>query len=196
VASALRDGLIHPRHAAIIARTIDGLPADVQATMDRQIEGDLVEEAKRFAPYQLAKIAERLRYLYDQDGTLTDDADRSRRRRLDYRRHPDGSMTGEFHLDPPTAELFETVLDSQLADLTADQRSTRTPAQLRHDALRDLMTMLLRTAALPTTAGVTTTVVVTVTLRQWTALLALAGIAGDRDCKTTTDAQPRTADST
>jgi hypothetical protein len=97
---------------------------------------------------------------------------------LDYRRHADGSLSGRFTLDPVTAEAFDTVLDARLAGLSAEQRAEHTPTQLRHDALRDLLLGVLRSGELPATGGVTTTMIVTLTLEQYAAVTALHTSAG------------------
>lgn len=194
-AAAVRAGDISRAHASIIARCIDALPLDVQAVLDREIEQQLVDEAARFAPYQLKSIATRINFHYDQDGRLASDADRTRRRSLTYRRRADGTVSGEFVLDQVTGEAFETVLDSLLADASAEQRGDRTPAQLRHDALRDLLLMFLRGGHLPATGGVTTTMIVTLTLAQWAALTIAASLAGDRQRPAATPAPPPPASS-
>jgi hypothetical protein len=72
LAAAQDAGGIAERHARIVIETIDALPDDITATLGEQIDGELVEYARRFDPLQLGKLARRLGYCYDQDGALAE----------------------------------------------------------------------------------------------------------------------------
>jgi hypothetical protein len=169
VAAALEAGEISPAHARIVTNTIDALPADVQTRRGVDIERTLVGEARKFAPRDLRIIARRLRDTYDQDGRLADDDDRARQRFLDLREHADGTVSGSFHTDAETGQALLAAIDAgskprPAADGTPDPRPAR---QRRHDALREVVLLALRTGELPRSGGVTTTVVLTMTAQQY-----------------------------
>jgi len=89
-------------------------------------------------------------------------------RDVSLRRHPDGSGDVTAHLTPACFALWETILEP-LARKRPDDGcgpDVRTPGQRRHDALEESAKRLLRTDELPTTAGVATTLMITMTLDQ------------------------------
>jgi len=181
-AAACAEGVISPAHAAIIVGAVDELPADVAVSQDREVEATLLEHAQQFCPADLRKITRRLRDTYDQDGVLASEQDRARRRRLDVHQHADGSVSGSFVLDPVAGEALLSVLDplakpAPAADGLADPR---TPTQRRHDALRDALLLVLRSGKLPDAGGVATTIVLTMTTEQYTAMTTPT-VAADQD---------------
>jgi len=106
--------------------------------------------------------------LLHPDGTLTPDRVHRRDRDVCLHRNADGSGDVRAHLSPACYALWETVLEP-LARRRPDDGcgpDTRTPGQRRHDALEDAAKRLLRTGELPSTAGVATTLVITMTLEQ------------------------------
>jgi hypothetical protein len=72
--------------------------------------------------------------------------------------------------------------------VTSEQRGERTPAQLRHDALRDLLLLAIRSSSLPATGGIVATILLTMTPAQ---LADLASRPGTRRDALTRDEQPR-----
>jgi hypothetical protein len=162
VAAAPAEGAISPAHAKIVVDTVEKLPDAVRVEHEEQVERDLVELASRFDPRSLAKAARRVSELLDPDGLLKDVEYRRRMRYLNFHRRSDGSARIEGELDAECAEVMATVLQclsapKPAADGTPDPR---TAGQRRHDALLDGLKMVLRARLMPTTAGVTTTVVV------------------------------------
>jgi hypothetical protein len=164
VATAQAGGEISARHAEVVVRAVDALPAVVRVEHGAQVESDLVRYALEFDPHSLAKIAQRIYDCLDPDGTLHDPKDRERKRDLSLRQRPDGSasLTGEL-----TAECAERLLGvfDALAAPTAEAggvKDPRTAGQRRHDALLDALPRLCLTDALPAAGGIATTVIVTV----------------------------------
>jgi hypothetical protein len=170
VAHACTTGEISPAHARIVTQTVDALPDAVAAERDRQVETFLVEQARLFEPRTLRLIARRLLDTVDPDGTLTSEADRTRRRFLTAHQRPDGSVYGSFDTGPLTGEALLTVLDTLARPLPADpdtgQADPRTAAQRRHDALHQLLMLALRSGSLPACGGVAATILVTMTADQ------------------------------
>jgi hypothetical protein len=169
-AAAVAQGAISAQAARIVTRTIDALPADVQAARDVEIEQYLVEQARFFAAKDLRLIARRLVDTYDQDGRLASDADRERRRGITARQHADGTVSGSYCTDAVCGEALMTFFDAAAQPVAGPdgERDPRTGAQRRHDAIRDGLLTVLRSGALPDTGGITTTIVLTMTPGQLT----------------------------
>jgi hypothetical protein len=191
VAAAQAAGEISPRHAAVIVRTVEALSEQVQAERGAEVEGQLVEHARRFTPDQLAKLGQRLRYCYDQDGPAPTDDDGTGRdgsadegvasaterelarrfagRYLRISQRPDGSAHGEFEATAELTELVLTHLDALAAPAPAANGTPdpRTLGQRRHDALLAGLKLVVRARVLPRSKGVTATVIVTMTERAY-----------------------------
>ena len=169
VAAAQAEGVISTQHAKIVIDTVEALPDPVRAEHENQVETDLVGYARQFDPQVLARAARRITALLDPDGILNDVEYRHRRRYLDVHRRPDGSARLEAELDVEAAEHLLVALTAlagptPAADGTPDPR---TGGQRRHDALLDLCQLGMRARLLPTSGGVTTTVVLLATPRPW-----------------------------
>ncbi|MDT7636365.1 MAG: hypothetical protein QOC83_653 [Pseudonocardiales bacterium] len=170
VAAAQHAGAISDRHARIIVDTVEKLPDAMQAEHGEQIEADLVGYAIQFDPRQLATLAIRIRYCYDQDGQYAEDVEqRARRRELTISQRVDGSSSikGEA-----TAELTEFLLlhldafarPKPEVDGFKDPRSA---GQRRHDALLEALKLNVRAQQLPSVAGVSATVVLTMSAKDF-----------------------------
>jgi hypothetical protein len=81
VAAAVADGAISDRHAALICRTINDLPAAALEHAEA-VEATLVEHARVLNPDQLAMLARTVRACIDPDGSLASERDQDRRRDL------------------------------------------------------------------------------------------------------------------
>ena len=117
---------------------------------------------------QLRQAATAILAFLHPDGTLTPDRVHRADRDVALRRHPDGSGDVRAHLTPACYALWETILEP-LARKRPDDGcgpDLRSPGQRRHDALEDAAKRLLRTGELPSTAGVVTTLMITITLHQ------------------------------
>jgi hypothetical protein len=176
VAAAQDAGEISERHARIVIDTIGKLPDEITADFGEQIEAELVDYATRFDPHQLNQLARRIGYYYDQDGKLDDTAHREKTRGIAVHQRPDGSCSGTFE---GTAEFAEFLL------LTFDAlgkpkpeidgcKDPRTAAQRRHDALLEGLKLNVRAQQLPSVAGVTATIVLTMTAEDFERRAGLA----------------------
>ena len=180
VAQAVAQGAISDQHAHLITKTIDELPAAVQADYDTAVEQTLVEQtlveqALTLDPTQLAHLARGVADRLDPDGTLNTEADRARRRGLTLTRRADGSAHIEGELTSACTEALLSVLDTAARPAPAADgptaaddgaRDPRSPAQRRHDGLLDALLLTLRSGRLPQAGGVTTTIILTMTLEQ------------------------------
>jgi hypothetical protein len=169
VSTAQADGTISERHARVVVDTIEKLPDEVQPEHGAQLETELVGYCGQFDPGQVAKLGIRIAAYYDPDGRLKDVDYRAQHRDLTVRQRSDGScsFTGEG-----TAELTELLL------LTLDAfgkptpevdgvKDPRTAGQRRHDALLQALKLNVRARALPSVAGVTATVVLTMSAEDF-----------------------------
>ena len=168
VATALGDGSITARHAQIVTRTVEALPAAVAAEHDRAVETLLVDQARLHPPRTLATIARRVTDTLDPDGILSDEADRQRRRHLDVCQRPDGSASVRGELDAICTEALLTVLDPLATPTPAEngERDPRSAGQRRHDGLRDGLLAAIRSRGLPDRGGITTTILLTTSTDQ------------------------------
>ena len=179
VAAAQAEGSISERHAKLIVDTIDKLPDEITAVHGEQIEADLVGYAMRFDPHQMGRLAARIGACYDPDGKLDEVEHRHKTRDLVVHQRPDGSSTikGEA-----TAELTEFLLlhldaFARPKPETAGVKDPRTAGQRRHDALLEALKLNVRARQLPSVAGVTATVVLTMTAEQFESRQGLARTA-------------------
>jgi hypothetical protein len=159
-----------------VTATLAKLPDQIQAEHGERIEAELVDYARHFDPNGLAKIAARIRYCYDPDGQLDDLDHRARHRALNLAPRVDGSakLTGE--LTAELTELLRTHLDPLAAPRPAIDgvKDPRTAEQRRHDALLDVLKLNLRAQLVPSSGGVTSTIVFTMTQQQYEQRTGLA----------------------
>jgi hypothetical protein len=182
-AAAQAEGVLSPAQLRVITDVIDKIPSAVRAEWAESVETSMVTHAAEHDPVTLAKIGRRLIELLDPDGTLSDDADRARRRELTLLIHPDGTGTLRGATDAHLTELLAVVFDSlaspkhphtAAADTTAvadadpaSSSDTRTPAQRRHDALVDVLRPVVSSGQLPAAGGIPATILLTATAEQW-----------------------------
>jgi hypothetical protein len=165
VAAAQSAGVISPAHARVVVGCVGKLPDAVQDEHGQAAEAFLVEQAAIFDPDTLANVAQRLSDTLNPDGKFDDVEDRERRRdlRAHQRRDGSGSITGEL-----TAETMEHLLSAfdtlaRPKPASDGMKDPRTPGQRRHDALLELLKMVERSAQLPDSGGVTSTIILTMT---------------------------------
>jgi hypothetical protein len=171
VAAAQDAGELSERHAALIVKTIHDLPLAIRDERGEELEAELVGYALRFDPDQLARLARRLSACLDPDGVLHDAKERDRLRALNVLQRPDGSARINGELTAEAAEYLLLHLDAFAAPKSGldGSRDARSAAQRRHDALLEALKLNVRAQQLPTVAGVTATLIVTMTAEQYAA---------------------------
>ncbi|HZC53582.1 MAG TPA: DUF222 domain-containing protein [Mycobacterium sp.] len=176
LATAQAAGSLSERQARIITATIDKLPEQLREEHWDEIETDLVGYAQRFDPIGLAKIAERIRYCYDPDGSLDDVEYRAKQRGFSLNKRADGSAKLSGEATPELTELLELHLDALASPRPAVDgvKDPRTAEQRRHDTLLDALKLSIRAQQLPTVGGITTTIVLTMTAEDFAARRGLA----------------------
>jgi Domain of unknown function (DUF222) len=121
--------------ARLVTVTIGALPGAIRDELFDDLESFLVDQAGKFCPAVLGKIARRLTDTLDPDGTGHDSAHRDRCRYRTVHQRPDGSRNGTFELTAQATEALLTVLDATAAPRpsTDGVKDPRTAGQRRHD---------------------------------------------------------------
>jgi uncharacterized protein DUF222/HNH endonuclease len=179
VAAAVAEGAIGDRHAALICRTIDGLP-DAVLEQAGAVEATLVEHARTLNPDQLAVLTRTVRACLDPDGVLAAERDHDRHRHATLTVLPDGSGRLQACLTGEATAVWQTILSTlarPIPDGDTGERDRRSAGQRRHDALLDAGRRLLRAGTLPDAGGAPATVLLTVTLEQLEARTGLVTTA-------------------
>ena len=192
-AAAQAEGVISAAHLRVITDVLDTIPTAARTEWAEQVEVSLVTHAAHYDPVTLAKVGRRLIDLLDPDGTLTDDADRARRRQLTLLIHPDGTGTLRGTTDAHLTELLAVIFDSlgmrsNAGDLPAADEAgagnhpdgdlaavsdeaaasdERTAGQRRHDVLIHVLRPIVSCGQLPATGGIPATILLTATVEQW-----------------------------
>ena len=177
--AAQADGAISVEHARVVVHTIDRLPHALQLDHADAVETVLVAHARDFNPTIVAGLGRRIRDHLDPDGTLTEEADRQRRRSVSLHHRPDGSGQISGELTAGCAAKWQALFDALAKPATAADGvgDPRTPDQRRHDAIDDIADRLLRGGDLPDSGGTPATVVLTMTLDQLETRTGLATTA-------------------
>jgi hypothetical protein len=165
VAAAQASGSVAEAAARLIIGVIEKLPDQVRCEQDRRVEAFLVAQAQVLDLDALGKVARRLQATLDPDSPLKDVAYRERHRDLHVQVRRDGSAQLEGELTAQCTEWLLSVLDTLAKPRpeTDGIKEPRTPGQRRHDALLTGLAMVMRAELLPHCAGITTTVLLTMT---------------------------------
>jgi hypothetical protein len=167
IAAAQAAGAISVEHAAVIRRAVDSLSDAVEASDGLALQAELVEQATRLNPVELARAAAHAAAALDPEAGMSD-AEIERRRDASLVQRRDGMFELRGVLTPECGAGRQTVFDSLAAPAPSvdGTRDSRSPGQRRHDALREVPLILLRAEALPDCGGVVATMLVTLTADQ------------------------------
>ncbi|SFC71672.1 HNH endonuclease [Saccharopolyspora kobensis] len=151
---ALGEGVIGLEHARVISRCLTRLPAHVRHQAG-EVERLLVDNARRQCPRDLAKLADRVRYMLDADGAVADERAQFESRELHYATARDGMLVIKARLDRETGAKFVTALQPLAAPRpeTDDIKDPRTVGQRNADGLSTLLDLVLDTDGMPRTGG-------------------------------------------
>ncbi|NNH72215.1 DUF222 domain-containing protein [Nocardia uniformis] len=110
-ADAQTTGEISADHARVIMNVMDRVPADTPDDRREAAEDQLVEAARTCTPDGVRQVGHMVLGYLDPDGTLTNDADRHRRRTLTVSKQGvDGMSEATLTLDPAGRALLDVVL--------------------------------------------------------------------------------------
>ncbi|OBG87026.1 hypothetical protein A5699_20170 [Mycobacterium sp. E802] len=190
-AAAQAGGLINAEHVKIIRKFFAKPPIPLDVVTHAQIDADLAGIAGTNSPETLKQCAERIAFLLNQDGNEpTDDTPAPRGEIVIGPQGADGMSEIRGRLTPEARATLDPILSRYAAPgmcNSADEhpcvtgtpsaeavgRDTRTAAQRNHDALLALCRNALASGELGQHNGLPVTVVVSITLRE---LSALAGM--------------------
>ncbi|MFE0751164.1 DUF222 domain-containing protein [Gordonia sp. NPDC058843] len=167
LAEAFAQGAVGTAHVDAALDVLDQIPRAVEHDVKVAAERQMTEIAEAHTPADITQLGARLLAHLDPDGSLTDDADRKRRRNLWVnRQRADGTAKMTATLTPELAARvtmllavwakpgmnnpndpysptgsFEDADPNTLA--AAAERDNRTPAQINHDALNALLKAVL-----------------------------------------------------
>ena len=124
-ASALDEGLVSPAHAAVIVKAGRDLPSGVSDAQRQQVEAALVEQAKRYDPDQLRRLAKRALAAVEPDQVAVDAHENElvrteeqaarEKTRLTFHDNEDGTITGHFTVPALAAGILRKVIESMTA---------------------------------------------------------------------------------
>ena len=167
LADALRSGTLGADHLTAALTVLNKIPEGIDAEQLTRAEAEVAEFAQNLAPRQILAAGNRLLAYLDPDGTITDDNDRKRQRRLTVDNQDTQSMSRILGtLNPTTRAMLDTALaawaapgmnnpddeasptgSNEFADVDAlteaAARDTRTQSQRNHDALSAILRTVL-----------------------------------------------------
>jgi hypothetical protein len=166
VAAALTTAEVNFEHANVIATVVESLPDPVRAERGPEVEATLTRLARTEDPRTLKLLADRIVAHLDPDGPPPEEIDQrsqSRRRLLLW---DNGDLSGT--LTPACQAIWEIVLTALAAQRPDDALGpdTRTQPQRMHDAFEEAGRRLLATGELPDTAGLSSTLIITIDLHD------------------------------
>jgi len=166
-AKALAAGELGPEHAAVIADTVEAIPAADRPEHADQVEATLLEQARTYHPHTLRTLGKRILAHLDPDGPCpTEQRLQQAHRRVTLNPLDDSMGLLEGRLSPSCRAIWETILHS-LAHCRPDDAmgpDTRTMPQRIHDAFEEAGRRLLAVGDLPDHAGLPCQLVITVSL--------------------------------
>lgn len=182
-AMAWHQGLLDPKHVAVIEKFFREIPAATQQDLKDWAEEFLADYAVQLRPDQLTQLAQHLAITVNPDGVFTDE-DRVRKSGLTWSaQRSDGMSKATLWANPE----LRAALDAWFAkfaqkgmcmpgddgpslftpsDPEATAADVRTPPQRRHDALLALLTAMLGNPALGTHHGLPVSIVASAKLSE------------------------------
>jgi hypothetical protein len=154
-AEALREGAIGLEHARGIAEGMRKIAPLVSNKENEKAESTLAENARHLGPHEVRTLAERIRYLNDQDGALDDEEKQVNERELHIGVGRDGMTVLKGRLDKETGAKLQAALEPWAAPQPEKNgdKDPRSPAKRNADAFAALLDLVLSTDDLPRTGG-------------------------------------------
>jgi hypothetical protein len=176
---ALSCGSVDSRQAAAITEALDDLPADLDADITQDATSSLLNHANRLEAAQLRKIGSRiLEHVAPEIADARDEAALAREERRAHRNRglnfslpTEGAVRVTGTLTTEAAAIVRAAIDPLCTPQPNDSRS---PAQLRADALVEICRLALRTGELPDNGGEPPQITITIPFDPLTGALGRA----------------------
>ncbi|MDA3628021.1 DUF222 domain-containing protein [Saccharopolyspora sp. WRP15-2] len=154
-AAAMAEGAIGLEHARVIVAGIKKLPEHARCHRLAEVDSMLAGWARQMPPRELAIIAERLRYLLDQDGAYRDEENQHEARELHYTTARDGMMVIKARLDRETGAKFAALVEPLAAPRPEldGEKDPRTAGQRNADALGAILDLAAGSDEMPRAGG-------------------------------------------
>ncbi|MEV0697152.1 DUF222 domain-containing protein [Saccharopolyspora sp. NPDC050389] len=154
-AAALSEGAIGLEHARVIVNGIRRLPEYARCHQAGEVEATLAGYARTMSPRELEKLAERIRYLLDQDGAYDDEETQHEARELHYATTRDGMTIIKARLDRETGAKFAALIEPLAAPRPEidGEKDPRTVGQRNADGFSALLDLALDHDGMPRTGG-------------------------------------------
>jgi hypothetical protein len=124
-AEALDSGLVSPGHAAVIVQATGQLPETVSDEQRQVVEAGLVEQASRYSPDQLRRVARRAIEAVEPDQRIVDAHENELIQTEEQAAHDkcalalhdngDGTTTGHFTIPALAASILAKIIDAMTA---------------------------------------------------------------------------------
>ncbi|MEU5847695.1 HNH endonuclease signature motif containing protein [Saccharopolyspora shandongensis] len=154
-AAALAEGAIGLDHARVIVNGIRRLPDYARCHQINEVEATLAGYARTMSPRELEKLAERIRYLLDQDGAYRNEEAQHETRELHYATTRDGMTVIKAKLDRETGAKFAALMQPLAAPRPeiGGEKDPRTTGQRNADGFAALLDLALDHDGTPRTGG-------------------------------------------
>ncbi|SDW13237.1 HNH endonuclease [Saccharopolyspora shandongensis] len=154
-AAALAEGSIGLEHAKVISKCKQNLLESSRDHDLAKVEAILADHATRMCPRDLAKLADRIRYLLDQDGARRDEEAQHEARELHYATARDGMLVIKARLDRETGAKFVEAIRPLSAPRpeTDGEKDPRTAGQRNADGFAAMVDIVLDSDQMPRTGG-------------------------------------------
>ncbi|MDA3642630.1 HNH endonuclease [Saccharopolyspora indica] len=177
VAEAITAGAITVDHARTIINGVRRMAPVCTPAEVGQAEAVLTEHARNHSPHDLATLAERIRYYFDEDNAFRTEQVQHVLRELHYRTDADGMTVINARLSREAGAKFRAALQPLAAPLPAEdgQPDFRSPGQRNADAFDALLDIALASDQLPRSGGQRPHITITIDFNTLTRTLQDTG---------------------
>ncbi|KAA5834579.1 DUF222 domain-containing protein [Saccharopolyspora hirsuta] len=154
-AAAMSEGAIGVDHALVVSRCVRSMPEHARVHHTEEVDVLLADNARRMCPRDLAKLAERIKYLLDQDGAYRDEEAQHEARELHYATGRDGMLVVKARLDRETGARFVSAIQPLAAPRPEvdGEKDPRSAGQRNADGLAAMLDIVLESDRMPRVGG-------------------------------------------